>query len=122
MFVYVSSDFRFLLFELRRITGQPKQDSLHDAILHRNFASQVQVCVVTSSFCGTMVVRELLAGGVPWPMILLVLLLKWTGNISHTPIGYCELFAGEAAQSRALEQRGISGHTHDICNGLRLKI
>ena len=60
--------------------------------------------LLSAQVAGHMVVRELLAGGLPWPVILIVLLLKWTANVSHEPIGYCELFAGQAEQSKAFER------------------
>jgi hypothetical protein len=55
--------------------------------------------------------------GIPWPCILLVLLLGWTQNIRHDPISFAEFFAGASEQSKALGGLGLQGHTHDITNG-----
>lgn len=52
--------------------------------------------------------------GLPWPVVLLVLLLGWTSNISHAPIGFAEFFAGQGEQSKALAAAGVSGHAHDL--------
>ena len=64
-----------------------------------------------------MVVAEMLRARIPWPLILIVLLLGWTANVGHGPIGYAEFFAGQAEQSKAFEGVGLRGHTHDIKNG-----
>lgn len=68
-----------------------------------------------------MVVQELHKGNVPWPMILLVLLLGWTTNVSHTPIGFSEYFAGAGAQSDALSTVA-RGHAHDLANGVEFRL
>ena len=65
-----------------------------------------------------MVVAELARLGVPWPMILLMLLLAWSTNVSHTPIGFADFFSGEDAQTAAFrEDHYMQGHSHDIRNG-----
>jgi hypothetical protein len=71
-----------------------------------------------------MVVREMSWFGIPWPIILLVLLLLWTANIGHSAIGFAAFFEGEGAQTRAFRVRGLQGHSHDIAYGdvLRLLI
>ena len=55
------------------------------------------------SFCwlelqGAMVVKEMARFRAPWPLILLVLLLGWTTNVSHSPLGFADFFAGEAGE------------------------
>ena len=69
-----------------------------------------------SLFC-TMVVVEMEAMGMPWPLVLVVLLLQWTQNVSHTPIGFAEFFAGHGEQSKALGDVGLQGHAHDLSYG-----
>ncbi len=64
-----------------------------------------------------MVVKEL-QGKCPAPLILIVLLLGWTVNVGHTPIGCSEFFAGVASIATAYSQstavsRGLA-HAHDI--------
>jgi hypothetical protein len=68
-----------------------------------------------------MVVIELAKFRAPWPLILAILLLQWTTNVSHSPLGFADYFAGAAEQSKALIAHGITGHTHDIVNGAWLK-
>ena len=69
-----------------------------------------------------MVVVEMKAMGMPWPLVLAVLLLQWTNNISHTSIEFAEFFAGRGEQSKALGDVGLHGHAHDLLNGLDLRL
>ncbi len=63
-------------------------------------------------------VAELAHLGVPWPMILIMLLLAWSTNVSHEPIGFADFFSGEEAQTAAFrEDNHMRGHSHDIRNG-----
>lgn len=66
---------------------------------------------------GAMVVREMAAWGVPWPVILACLLLVWTTNVHHHPINYSAFFEGERAQANAFDQSGMKGHAHDLSYG-----
>ena len=61
-----------------------------------------------------MVVAELAKLGMPWPMILVMLLLAWSSNVSHSPIGFVELFSGAESQTHAFREGGLQGHSHDI--------
>ena len=61
-----------------------------------------------------MVVADLLKAKVPIGIVLLVLLLGWSSNTSKEPIDFCELFAGNAAVSRALRAASLVGHAHDV--------
>ena len=65
-----------------------------------------------------MVVVDMLRHGVPWPIVLLILLLRWTGNVHHSRIDFAEYFAGVGEQTRALQQSGLAGHAHDLVHGL----
>ena len=64
-----------------------------------------------------MVVREMAAWGVPWPVILACLLLGWITNVHHHPINYSAFFEGERAQANAFDQSGMKGHAHDLSYG-----
>ena len=69
-----------------------------------------------------MVVLELRSLGLPWPMILLILLVQWTENISHTPLQFSAFFEGEGAQSKALWSLKYVGHAHDLTRGPQFDI
>ena len=66
-----------------------------------------------------MVVREMLKFGIPWPMILIVLLLGWTTNVAHDPVTFSEFF-GAGEQTQAFLRKGLFGHHHDIERGSSL--
>lgn len=86
-----------------------------------------------------MVVSELLAGQVPVGLILVVLMLQWSGvqrqarfacasAFANCPIfrrkviDFAEFFVGDQAVSRALRAAGFSGHSHDIVVGACMNI
>ena len=64
-----------------------------------------------------MVVQEVARAHLPWPMILLVLLLRWTSNVHHHQIQFADLFSGQAAQTVALRLFGFLGHSQDLVKG-----
>ena len=68
-----------------------------------------------------MVVVEMARFGIPWPVILVVLLLMWTENIHHGPVNFVEYFAGVGEQTQALVQHGLIGHAHDLDYGCNLR-
>ena len=70
----------------------------------------------------SMVVKEMLGFGAPWPLILTVLLLQWTLNIAHGPIKFSDYFSGQGEQARALTAIGLTGHAHDLARGGCLKL
>ena len=69
-----------------------------------------------------MVVGEMFRVGLPWPMVLLMMLLAWTDNIPHGKIRYADFFSGEGEQSKAFYAAGLQGHSHDICHGAELSL
>ena len=59
--------------------------------------------------------RQLVHGSVPWPMILICLLLSWHSKFKlDRCVDFGEFFAGSQTLSSACRQLGHRGHSHDI--------
>ena len=59
--------------------------------------------------------RQLAHGSVPWPMILVCLLLSWNSTVKlDRCVDFGEFFAGSQTLSCACRQLGHCGHSHDI--------
>jgi hypothetical protein len=56
-----------------------------------------------------------LQAGLPWPLLLMLILLAHSKNISLSrDLHFLESFAGSAAFSTACLELGLTGHTQDI--------
>ena len=62
-------------------------------------------------------VKRLLAAGLPWPFVLLCVLLAFTPSdrLSHVrDLRFVELFAGDGAVTASFSALAWRGHSHDI--------
>ena len=60
-------------------------------------------------------VKTLLDRGLPWPFVLLCLLLTFTPGLVHAQdLQFVELFAGDGAVTSAFRGLACRGHAHDL--------
>ena len=62
-----------------------------------------------------MLGMDMFRGRVPWPMVLVLLLLRFTTTLPHDrTIDFSEQFAGTAVISAACRSLGLRGHSQDV--------